>query len=181
MRFKAKVPFILCLAGATPLLAGGSGGPPSGSAQPAPSASPTPTKGPGPAAQPSPAPGPKTPGPERVTVQHILVSFGDKIPGKTIARTQDEARALASQLLERARQGEDFAALVKQYTDDQAPGIYAMCNTGMRPQSRDEYPRQGMVGCFGDLSFSLAPAAIGMCEFDAKRSPYGWHIIKRTK
>ena len=114
-------------------------------------------------------------------VQHILVSFGDKIPGKKIARTESEARELAGQLLERARKGEDFDALVKQYTDDQHPGIYAMFNRGMRPQGRDEYPREGMVPCFGDLSFSLAPGGIGMCELDATRSPYGWHIIKRLK
>src|SRR5882672_7338362 len=140
------------------------------SPQPAPTASPAPTPAPSPSAEPS-----------RVVVQHILVSFGDKIPGKKIARTESEARALAGQLLERARKGEDFDALVKQYTDDQHPGIYAMFNRGMRPQGRDEYPRQGMVPCFGDLSFSLAPGAIGMCELDATRSPYGWHIIKRLK
>ena len=38
-----------------------------------------------------------------------------------------------------------------------------------------------MVPCFGDLSFSLAPGGISMCELDATRSPYGWHIIKRIK
>ncbi len=141
------------------------------SPQPAPTASPAP----------SPSPAPKTSEPDRVVVQHILVSFGDKIPGKKIARTEDEARALAGQLLERARKGEDFDALVKQYTDDQHPGIYAMFNRGMRPQGRDEYSRQGMVACFGDLSFSLVPGEIGLCELDATRSPYGWHIIKRLK
>ena len=135
---------------------------------------------PAPVAQ-APSPGAQAKEPDRVVVQHILVSFSGKLPGKTITRTQDEARALAGQILERARKGEDFDALVKQYTDDQHPGIYAMCNRGMRPQRRDEYPRQGMVPCFGDLSFSLAPEEIGMCELDATRSPYGWHIIKRIK
>lgn len=114
-------------------------------------------------------------------MQHILVSFGDKIPGKMIARTEEQSRALAASLLDRARKGEDFDALVKQYTDDQHPGIYAMANNGVRPRSRDEYPRAGMVGCFGDLSFSLAVGEIGVCELDAKRSPYGWHIIKRLQ
>ena len=151
------------------------------SPQPAPTASPAPTSAPSPSAEPSPSPAPKTPEPDRVVVQHILVSFGDKIPGKKIARTESDARELAGQLLERARKGEDFDALVKQYTDDQHPGIYAMYNRGMRPQGRDESPRQGMVPCFGDLSFSLAPGGIGMCELDATRSPYGWHIIKRIK
>ena len=141
------------------------------SPQPAPTATPAPSSAPAPSAEPSPTPAPKTPEPDRVVVQHILVSFGDKIPGKTIARTESEARDLAGRLLERARKGED----------DQHPGIYAMYNRDMRPQGRDEYPRQGMVPCFGDLSFSLAPGGIGMCELDATRSPYGWHIIKRLK
>ena len=38
-----------------------------------------------------------------------------------------------------------------------------------------------MVGCFGDVSFSLAVGEIGMCDFEPKGSPYGWHIIKRLK
>src|SRR5213594_650363 len=123
------------------------------SPQPAPTASPTPAPEAVPSAAPSPSPAPKAPEPDRVVVQHILVSFGDKIPGKKIARTESEARALAGQLLERARKGGDFDALVKQYTDDQHPGIYTMFNRGQRPSGRDEYPRQGMVPCFGDLSF----------------------------
>ena len=147
--------------------------------RPSPTASPAPA--PSPSTTPSATPAPKAPVPDRVVVQHILVSFGDAIPGKKIARTRDEARALAEQLLERARKGEDFDALVKQYTDDQHPGIYAMFNTGLSPRTRDEYPRQGMVPCFGDLSFSLAPGEIGLCEHDATRSPYGWHIIKRLR
>jgi parvulin-like peptidyl-prolyl isomerase len=140
-----------------------------------------PTPSPAPSPSPSPAPSPRNAEPERVVVQHILVSFGDAIPGKKVPRTQDEARVLAGQLLERARKGEDFDALVKQYTDDQHPGIYAMFNKGVTQRARDEYPRQGMVPCFGDLSFSLAPGEIGVCELDPARSPYGWHIIKRLK
>jgi len=171
MRKRTKIVLTLCLA--TAHLAA--------SPQPAPTASPAPTPAPSPSAEPSPSPAPKTPEPDRVVVQHILVSFGDKIPGKKIARTENEARVLAGQLLERARKGEDFDALVKQYTDDQHPGIYAMFNRGLRPRGRDEYPRQGMVACFGDLSFSLQPGGIGLCELDATRSPYGWHIIKRLE
>jgi len=112
------------------------------SPRPAPTATPAPSPSPSASPSPAPSPSPKSAGPERVVVQHILVSFGDAIPGKKIARTQDEARALAAQLLERARKGEDFDALVKQYTDDQHPGIYALCNVGVTPRTRDEYPRQ---------------------------------------
>src|SRR3989442_2716431 len=82
------------------------------SPQPAPTASPAPSPAPTPSAEPSASPAPKTPEPDRVVVQHILVSFGDKIPGKKVARTESEARDLAGRLLDRARQGEDFDALV---------------------------------------------------------------------
>ncbi len=133
------------------------------------------------ASKPGSSPTPRSQEPPRVVVQHILVSFSGKLPGKTINRTQDEARALAGEILERARQGEDFDALVKQYTDDQAPGIYKLYNRGRTPVDRDEYARTGMVPCFGDLSFKLAPGEIGVCEYDKMRSPFGWHIIKRLK
>jgi len=143
-----------------------------------------------PAAKPAPSPAPSKPAPaakpqgkepDRVVVQHILVSFSGKLPGKTIGRTQDEARTLAGQILDRARRGEDFDALVKRYTEDQVPGVYRLFNRGRTAADRDEYARQGMVACFGDLSFHLAPGEIGLCEYDQERSPYGWHIIKRIK
>ncbi len=146
-------------------------------------------------------------GPEQVTVQHILIGFTGSIPGKDITRTKEEAEQLARQLLERARAGEDFAALVREYTEDQSPGIYAMSNVTVTPpksgpeettaeqaesttqdknwsnpatdQPADVFPRAAMVRAFGDVSFSLTPGQIGMTEYHGTYSPYGWHIIKR--
>jgi len=156
---------------------------PAAAERPRPSEPPVPAKpAPSPeAAKPAESPETQAKEPDRVVVQHILVSFSGKLPGKTISRTQDEARALAGQILERARKGEDFDALVKQYTDDQAPGVYKMFNRGRTAADHDEYARQGMVPCFGDMSFHLGPGEIGMCEYDRQRSPFGWHIIKRIK
>src|SRR5262245_66077390 len=57
-------------------------------------------------------------GPDRIVVQHLLVSFAGKLPGKNVQRTEAQARALAQQLLERARAGESFDDLVRKYTDD---------------------------------------------------------------
>src|SRR5262245_19734238 len=87
--------------------------------------------------------------PEHIQVQHCLISFTGKVPGKNITRTQEEAKKLAYDILGRAKKGEDFGALVKQYTDDAAPGIYGMSNRGVAP-AKGEYPRQGMVPAFGD-------------------------------
>jgi hypothetical protein len=59
--------------------------------------------------------------PERVTVQHILIAFKGSIPNENVTRTEDEAKILAKEIFKRAKKGEDFDALVKEYTDDQHP------------------------------------------------------------
>ena len=126
------------------------------------------------------APAPAAPAADHIKVQHILISFAGKVPGKNITRTEDEARALAAQVLDRAKKGEDFDSLVKTYTDDRAPGIYALANSGVTP-SADEFSRDRMVPAFGEVGFSLAPGEIGMAPYDPARSPFGWHIIKRLE
>ena len=120
--------------------------------------------------------------PERVEVQHILISFQGAIPDEKVTRTQEEAETLAKELLERAKSGEDFDALVKEYTDDQHPGIYRMSNVGIPPDAASqEFSRERMVKAFGDVSFSLNVNEIGMTNYDPTASKYGWHIIKRLK
>ena len=122
----------------------------------------------------------RTQEPDRVTVQHILIAFQGTIPEAKITRTREEAEKLAGELIEKARQGEDFDALVKKYTDDEHPGIYAMSNIGISPDpERKEYPRNKMVKSFGDVGFSLKVGEIGMAVYDPITSKYGWHIIKR--
>lgn len=120
--------------------------------------------------------------PERVEVQHILISFQGAIPDEKVTRTEAEAEILAKELLGRAKAGEDFDALVKECTDDQHPGIYRMSNTGVTPDAANqEFSRDRMVKAFGDVSFSLNINEIGMANYDPSASKYGWHIIKRLK
>lgn len=118
--------------------------------------------------------------PEHIEVQHLLVGFQGTLPGKPITRTQAEAKALAYELLEKARKGEDFDALVKKHTDDAHPGIYGMSNNGVTPAG-GEYPRNRMVAAFGDVGFKLKVGQFGIADHDPKTSPFGYHIIKRTK
>ena len=135
------------------------------------------------AAAPTPAPSPPAApiAPAgHIKLQHILISFAGKIPGKNVTRSQEEARALANQVLERAKKGENFDELVRTYTDDRAPGIYSMSNSGVAPAG-GEFSRDRMVPAFGNVGFSLAPGEIGMAEYDPRTSPYGWHIIKRLE
>jgi parvulin-like peptidyl-prolyl isomerase len=118
--------------------------------------------------------------PAHIQVQHILIGFAGSVPNKNITRTADEAKTLAYQILARAKAGEDFDALVKQYTDDQPPGIYAMSGSGV-PPSQGEYARDQMVPAFGNVGFAINVGEIGIADYDATKSPYGWHIIKRLR
>ncbi|MEO6462201.1 MAG: peptidylprolyl isomerase [Candidatus Eisenbacteria bacterium] len=122
---------------------------------------------------------PATP-PDHIEVQHVLIGFEGKVPGKPVTRSQAEAEKLAGEILERARKGEDFDQLVQKYTDDAWPGIYLLANTGITP-AQGEYPRSGMVKGFSDVAFSLSPGNVAVADYDAKLSPFGWHIIKRVK
>jgi hypothetical protein len=131
------------------------------------------------ASTPVPAP-PPAPVAQHIKLQHVLISFTGKVPGKNITRSQDEARALAHQIFNRARKGEDFDSLVRTYTDDRPPGIYGLANSGVTP-GEGEFSRDRMVPAFGEVGFSLAPGEIGIAEYDAVKSPYGWHVIKRLE
>ena len=118
--------------------------------------------------------------PDHITVQHVLISFKGSIPKDTVTRTMEEAEKLANEIFERAKKGEDFDALVKEYTDDSYPGVYKMANFKAEPDlDQGESSRAKMVKEFGDVSFKLAVNEIGMAEFSPERSKYGWHIIKR--
>lgn len=117
---------------------------------------------------------------DHIKLQHILIAFAGKVPGKNITRTEAEARQLAEEILARAKGGEDFDALVRTYTDDAHPGIYGLSNSGVEP-APGEFSRDRMVPAFGEVGFSLAPGEIGLAVYDARKSPYGWHIIKRLE
>jgi hypothetical protein len=120
--------------------------------------------------------------PDHITVQHILISFKGSIPKEDVTRTRAEAESLALEVFERAKKGEDFDSLVKEFTDDQHPGIYSMSNIGVPPdESKGEYSRERMVKVFGDVGFKLKVNAIGLGEYDPEKSKYGWHIIMRIK
>ena len=88
---------------------------------------------------------PPVTGPTVIAVQHILINFAGSPAGGT--RSKEEAAALAEELLLRARKGEDFTALVKQYTGDRVdpadpnPGVYRITVPGIP----DPFLYQGVV------------------------------------
>ena len=109
---------------------------------------------------------------ENIEIQHILISFkgAPRMP-PTVTRSKEEAKTLAQKVYADVMNGENFDALVKQYTNDSHPGIYPMTKAG----------RAGMVKGFGDVGFRLKVGEIGVAPWDASASPFGWHIIKRLK
>ena len=94
---------------------------------------------------------------ELVKASHILVKFGSN---------KDSAKAFASQVLARAKKGEDFAALALEYSQD--PGSKDLGG------EYDYFPKGQMVKPFEDACFNNAPGSVvGPVETD-----FGYHIIK---
>lgn len=121
----------------------------------------------------------KPAGPDRVRVRHILVSFAGS--GTEATRTMTEAEAKAKALLERLNKGDDFERVMQRESDDRGGGVYWMVNEGVTPGAQDEMPRERMVKGFGDAAFSMEVNEIRLVPYDAKSSPYGWHIVQRLE
>ena len=119
--------------------------------------------------------------PQHIRVQHILIGFEGTLPGKNVSRKEEDAKKLAEKIYAQAKDPKaDFDALVKENTDDRAPGIYGMSNLGVQPQG-DEFPRNQMVPAFGDVGFKLQKGEVGLANYDKATSPFGYHIIKRIE
>ncbi len=104
--------------------------------------------------------------PERVHVAHILISTLDPLTQQALPpEKKKEKLKLATELKARAEKGEDFAALVKQYSDD--PGSK---NKG----GEYTFARGKMVLEFEDAAFSMKVNQIS----DPVETQFGYHIIK---
>lgn len=115
-----------------------------------------------------------------IEVQHLLVAHKDAgIDG--VSRDLKAAETRTAELFEAITKGADFDQLVRENTDDQHPGIYGMTMAGAGDRSRNVYPRKGMVAAFGDVGWRLKVGEVGVAPYDARKSPYGFHIIKRLK
>ena len=98
-----------------------------------------------------------------------------------VRRTEAEARTLAQDLLAKLKAGGDWSAAKRANSEDPPPGgPYGMSNRGVRAAS-GEVSRDAMVPAFGDVGFSLAVGELGLAPYDARTSPFGFHIIKRVK
>ena len=120
--------------------------------------------------------------PDHIRVQHILIGFKGSVPGKNITRSEAEAKTLAYSLVDSAKAGANYDDLVARHTDDSAPGIYGLANRGVTAAGPpSEYGRDQMVPAFGNVGFKLKLGEIGVADYDARTSPYGFHVIKRVE
>jgi peptidyl-prolyl cis-trans isomerase D len=100
--------------------------------------------------------------PEQVKASHILI----KLPPEADKETRDRKNQLAAKVLEEVRSGQDFAALVRKYSDDQGT-IAQDGNLGF-------FVRGIMVADFEKAAFAMEPGEIS----DIVTTPFGYHIIR---
>lgn len=118
----------------------------------------------------TPAPPESGRAPDRVGARHVLIMHrgSERVP-PTVTRTREEARTRAQEVLARARAGNDFAALARQYSDE--PG--AATSGG----DLGVFGHGQMVPEFDRAAFALAPGAIS----DVIETSFGFHVIQRTR
>ncbi len=98
---------------------------------------------------------------EEIRARHILVS----IPLDATSAQQDSLRALAEELRDRARSGEDFGGLAEQYSQD--PG------SAIQGGDLGFFGRGMMVPPFEEAAFALAPGEVS----DVVQTSFGLHVI----
>jgi peptidyl-prolyl cis-trans isomerase D len=98
--------------------------------------------------------------PARVRAQHILFKTQEKTP-EEIEKIREKAR----EVLERARKGEDFAALAKQFSED---------STAANGGDLGDFGRGQMVPEFENAAFGLGVGGMS----DIVQTQFGMHIIK---
>jgi peptidyl-prolyl cis-trans isomerase D len=96
--------------------------------------------------------------PEQVRASHILL--------KTEGKDEAAVRAQAEEVLKRVKAGEDFAALAKQYSEDESNNA----NGG----DLDYFGRGSMVPEFEQAAFAMKTGDIS----DLVKTSFGFHIIK---
>ena len=107
---------------------------------------------------------------ERVRASHILISTRDPVTNAELSKEKKDAKhKLAEDLLKRARAGEDFAKLAKDYSEDQG----SKDNGGEYPP----FPRGKMVAEFDTAAFALKTNQIS----EIVVTQFGYHIIKLSE
>ncbi|MBL7008273.1 MAG: peptidylprolyl isomerase [Planctomycetes bacterium] len=115
-------------------------------------------------------PGDPLPGVYRMVNDGARDTAGDQL----WFQAQKTFRARDEELTKQVSQG----TLTYKEKTDQMELLKADLIASLPPQP---LPRKGMAKAFGDVGFSLQVGEIGMAEYHAIDSRFGWHIIKRIK
>jgi parvulin-like peptidyl-prolyl isomerase len=108
--------------------------------------------------------------PTEITAQHVLVAYkGAQRAPKSVTRSRGDAKTRAEEVASKAKAGQDFTELVKQYSDD--------------PEAQS---RLGSLGKFGrdkfDKAFTDAAFALKVGETSGVvETPFGFHVLRRNQ
>ena len=115
--------------------------------------------------------------PEAVKARHILKKFPDNATDEQKAEVKAEAEKLLETVKAAIAEGEDFAELAKQHSEDTGSGPQGGALRGRNPDlpPGDYFARGDMVQPFEKAAFDeLAPGEVS----DLVESRFGYHIIK---
>lgn len=100
-------------------------------------------------------------------VQHILISTTDQgSEGESEPKTEEEAKAIADEVIKKLNNGEDFGALIDEYNED--PGM-----------SKSKYYVFGTGEMVPEFEEAAKNLEIDEYTKEPVKSDYGYHIIKR--
>lgn len=107
--------------------------------------------------------------PEMVKAKHVLISTMDRQSNTPLPEAKRKEKAeMARRIQERASKGEDFDALVKEFSDDEP----SKARKGEYAFSRGQL--NGASKAFETAAFTLKPGQVS----DLVETPYGFHIVK---
>ena len=102
--------------------------------------------------------------PKTVQARHILIKVDPNASAEDVAKAKERIEAI----LKKARDGQNFAELAKQYSEGPSRDKGGDLGT---------FRREAMVKPFADKAFSMKAGEIS----DPVRTQFGWHIIKVEK
>ena len=99
--------------------------------------------------------------PEQVRASHILL--------KTDGKNEADVKKLADEIAAKAKAGADFAALAKQYSEDES--------NNTKGGDLDFFGRGAMVPEFDQVVFAMEPGQVS----DPFKTSFGYHVVKLTE
>lgn len=105
----------------------------------------------------------------RISAHHIVIFYqGSMRAPRTVTRSREEARALASKLRQDILGGADFERVAKEHSEDPSAAYGG---------SLGSFDAETMVKSFSDAAFALKPGQLS----DVVETPFGFHVIRRDE